>query len=209
MFSFNVQIQDYANAAINLLLSRLKNRTKLNEVIGIRVKNLVRNYVLNDDSSRHTTSSGLGAPSSNFVTKAAQAVEDATPQVDGAGVTVLLPHPWFARAFGDVTIEPKSGMYLTIPIIAGAYNQRAVGVDNLFFIKGRNSNFLAKSIKNAQGKNSLELWYLLLTSVFQPQDRTRLPDSTAIIQTALDATKFYLDQLLAAAQAKRAEGNAS
>src|SRR3990167_7687659 len=193
MISLSINIQENASDTMRLLVGKLKDRTELHEHIGRDLRNFVHNYVLEDEPNRHDTSIGLGANSSNFVTKAAQQVEVTVPEADTKGVTLLLPHPWFARAFHDVEITPKNGLYLTIPMIAGAYNRRAPDIDGLFFFKTRKGTaFLAKALSGG----GLELWYLLVTIVHQSQDRTRLPEYQAIMQLGLDSAKDYLNKLL-------------
>lgn len=114
---------------------------------------------------------------------------------DAAIVTVT--SPGISRAFGDITIKPKSGKYLTIPATAEAYNRRARTFNDLrlaFFGRGR----MALVKDDPQGGRS-EVYYWLKKSVTQKQDRTLLPPDDDFAAAAVQGIKAYLRLLRAAA----------
>jgi hypothetical protein len=194
----SINLNDQASPQVAAFASRLRSRRPLHQAIGTRVKALTRDYVIREAGLRHDTAEQLGARPSNFVSAAAESVERGTPLADNEGVSIALPHPYFARAFGDVTIAPKSGLYLTIPMIAQAYNQRAYRVQGLFFLKSKKTGkaFLAESIRAPGVKAKLKLWYSLVPSVFQRQDRSRLPTDESILSSALAGIRDYVAFLL-------------
>jgi hypothetical protein len=193
-----ITIQDTATGAVQRLLSGLTTRKKLNQFIGSSVKALVRDHVIKDSNSRHATANALGATPSGFVGKAVESVERAEPKPDEDGVTISLNHPWFARVDGPVTIVPKEKTWLTIPLVAGAYNQRAYRLQGLFFLSaGKDKAFLAK--EKEDGK--VELWYLLKKSVKQAQDRSRLPADADMMKAAKAGIESFLEFVIAARRA--------
>lgn len=193
-----IQINDHASPAVQRFVAGLQNRQPVHQAIGNRVKALIRDHTIAWAGSHHATANRLGASPSNFVAQAAESVETGTPTPDAEGVSIKLPHPHFARAFGPVNIRPKSGLYLTIPLVAAAYNQRAYRIQGLFFWKSKTGKaFLAESIGAGGGvKSKLRLWYLLVQSVLQGKDASRLPSPAAIAQAAVKAVGDYLQLLL-------------
>jgi hypothetical protein len=208
--NLTVSITDNASPVVLELQAKLRSRRGLHQAIGAGVRELVRDYTIGEAGKRHSTARGLGAEPSGFVGKAAKAVEDRRPRADADGVSILLPHPYFARAFGDVDIRPTKGRFLTIPLVAEAYNQRAYRVQGLYFYKSQAGKlFLAKGDFIGRGKKAqlvqTRLWYLLVPSVHQTQDRSRLPSDEAIIATALRGVEtFFTERLLRAQAARRA-----
>jgi hypothetical protein len=198
---YEIQIQDNATGAINRLLTGLRTRTKLNEYIGRSVLALIRNHVINDANTRHETANALGATPSGFVGKAVESAERTQPKPDNDGVTISLNHPWFARVDGPVTITPKEKLWLTIPMISGAYNQRAYRVPGLIFLKaGPDKAFLAK--EKDDGK--LEFWYVLKKSVKQAQDRSRLPDDAKFMQGVKQGVIDFVEYVVKRREAAQA-----
>lgn len=198
---YEIQIQDTATGAIGRLLAGLRTRRKLNEYIGNSVKALIRDHVINDANTRHATANALGATPSGFVGKAVESIERTEPKPDEGGVTISLNHPWFARVDGPVTITPKEKLWLTIPMIAGAYNQRAYRLKGLFFLRaGPDKAFLAK--EKDDGK--LEFWYVLKKSVKQAQDRSRLPADEKLLEGVKKGVIQFVEFVVKQREAARA-----
>lgn len=215
--TYNVQVQDAATPVLNGLMERLRSRRDLHRAMGYAAKSYILEYVLAYKNDRHKTAEKLGAEPTNFVGKAIEQLERSSTPADNEKVTIRLEHPWWARAFGAVTITPKK-TYLTIPLIAEAYGHRAPEIQGLFFwtnpVTGK--SFLAEAIRrNTSLKKGdpggLKLWYLLLNVVHQDQDRERLPPDEDITKAATIGAIEFLDQLLARRDAKlvEAEGTAT
>jgi hypothetical protein len=207
--NITVSITDNASPTVLELQRDLRSRRALHQKIGAGVRERIRDYTIGESAQRHTTSKELGAPASGFVGKAARAIESATPLADDEGVTVFLPHPYFARAFGDVDIFPTTGLYLTIPKTAQAYNQQARQVSGLFFGRSKKTGkaFLGESIRAPGVKARLVVWYSLVTSVHQTQDRSRLPSDEAIIAAAKRAIELFFQERLLRLKQSRAARN--
>ena len=192
---FSVSITDNATPALRDFIARLCARRPLHQAMGTRVKALVRDHVIDLAGKRHDTATRLGARPSGFLGKAAENVERSAPKADAEGVTISLNHPAFARAFGDVEIKPTSGKFLTIPLLAAAYNQRAYRIKDLFVIKGDKGGLLLAK-KDKAGK--LTPWYLLVSSVRQARDRSLLPSDERILDAAKKGVADYIEVLLKA-----------
>lgn len=194
-----ITLNDSASPTVRALHERLVRRGPLNRAMGNEVLNRIRDHVRGLLAGSHNTAQKLGASPSNFVGKASNSVPTQPRDVKNDGFTVRLSHPFFARAFGDVTIRPKSGLYLTIPLIASAYNQRAYRVKDLFFWRNKKTgkSFLAEGIKAGGGvKGTIRLWYLLVESVRQSRDRSRLPTDPQLVAAAHHGADLYFKQAI-------------
>lgn len=196
MGAITISVTDQVTPEINAIVGRLRNRRPMYRMIGNRVKHLVRDHLIKRSQAVRNK---LGAPSSGFWGQAAEKVATTAPVADNDSVTLSLNHPGIARAFGPVTIRPLTGLYLTIPRIAEAYNKRAYRVKGLFFIKTKKGKaFLAENTGGGSGvKGKLKIWYSLVPVVHQHQDRTILPADEQIEGAALQGVDDYLGALFA------------
>jgi hypothetical protein len=98
------------------------------------------------------------------------------------------------RAAHDVDIAPGAGkQWLTIPIHAAAYNQRAYRMAGLFFVQPKGKDFALLGRREGEGKGAGVVWmYLLKRSVHQKQDRTLLPSDAEYIAAAETGIGKYL-----------------
>jgi hypothetical protein len=194
-----VDIQDRASALINQLKAGLSQRRALNKMIGRRVQNAIRDYLIRLAGSRHDTANRLGANPSGHLAQAAEKVALPSNLTEiPEGILISLNHPGMGRAFHDVDIEPGPGKkYLTIPQVAQAYNQRAYRVSGLVFMRvgPAKQPVLAMPDKSSPGR--MTVWYSLVPSVHQKQDRTLLPTDAEITAAALDGANDYVKLLLA------------
>lgn len=192
-----VTVTNEASPALARLFAGLKNRRPLLRMMGQAVKTLVRAHLVVRSQTKRNP---FGAPSSGFWGQAAEAVGRTALATDDTSVTLALNHPGMARAFGDVDIRPRSGIYLTIPKIAEAYNRRAYRVKGLFFFKSKKGNaFLAEPTGGGSGvKSGLRIWYSLVPRVFQKQDRSILPSDAELQSAALRGADDYVEGLIAA-----------
>jgi hypothetical protein len=197
-----ITLTNEATPQVQTILAGLRDKTRMNRLVGDRVRGYTRDHLIARSMSQRNR---LGAPTSGFWRQAAEAVGRGPLAADNEGVSVSLNHPGIARAFGDVTIRPRSGLYLTIPLIVEAYNKRAYRQRGLFVWKSKKSGklFLAEGIKARGVKGKLRLWYLLVPSVMQKQDSTILPTEQEITSVALGGVRSYIELLLAAKQQQR------
>lgn len=192
--SLSLSVIDDASPLIAQLSAGLSDRTKLHEAIAERALNLTRDWLAAISRDRHDTAERLGASPSHFWQPAAEGVS-AFSDSDGASVTVR--SPGIGRAAHDVTITAQSSRFLTIPLIAEAYNQRARAIwesQHLFIPGGKEHPRRVIASRNEDG--TLKLWYALVESVTQRQDRTLLPSdeaySLACLQGARDHVGFLM-----------------
>lgn len=195
MAAISIQITDTATPGLREMTAALKNRRPMMRLIGNRVKTRVRDHLI---ARSQTVRNKLGAPSSGFWGQAAEKVARTAPVAGQDSVSLSLNHPGVARAFGPVTIRPLTGVYLTIPRIAEAYNRRAYRVKGLFFVKTKKGRaFLAESTGGGRGvKAKLKIWYSLVPVVHQKQDRTILPSDAQLESAALQGVEDYLGLIL-------------
>jgi hypothetical protein len=203
MSGIGLQI-DVRSAEVDQLVSRLldglTDLTPLNEQVGIRTTERTRNHLVAIAQTRHATATRLGAtPSGHW----GQAAEKTSFQANQEGAIISIEQPGIGRVAHDVTIEPGPGKkYLTLPAIAAAYNQRAYRISGLHvmvrFLEGER-RAVALAMDSGEGKDRVEtVWYWLVTSVTQKQDRTLLPSDEEYNLAALAGVRDFVDRLLAA-----------
>lgn len=178
-------------------LASLTDRRELHEHVGDRVEKVTKSHLVAIAQTRHATAQRLGAaPSGHW----AQAAEKTSVSADDSGATISISQPGIGRVAHDVKIVPGAGKkYLTLPAIAEAYNQRAYRVPGLRamvrWINGeRRAVALAKRGEGDQAKETV--WYWLVKSVHQKQDRTLLPSDEEYRLSALTGVRDYIDSLL-------------
>jgi|SRR5581483_8260944 len=184
------------DAQLGRFMAGLTNREPMNELVRDRARELTRNHLVAIAETRHATAERLGAqPTGHW----AQAAEKTTSEADEEGATISIEQPGIGRAAHDVTIVPGGGKkYLTIPAIAAAYGKRAVTVPDLtVLIRWKDGERRAVALIQAEGKPGAgTVWYWLVKSVFQPQDRSLLPSDEQYRLAALQGVREYVDQLL-------------
>jgi hypothetical protein len=178
----------------------IRDRAELHQQVGTRARDLTRSHLVAIAQTRHATAERLGATPSGYW---AQAAEKTTFAADAEAATVSIKQKGIGRVAHDITITPGAGKkYLTIPAIAEAYNQRAYRVAGLHamvrWINGER-RAIAMSMTQGTGKARTEtVWYWLVRSVTQLQDRTLLPSDEEYRLAALAGISDYIDSLLAA-----------
>lgn len=192
-----IEIHDRATALLNQLTERLTHRGPLNQMVGRRVQNHIRDYLIQLALTKHDTARSLGATPSGHLGKAAEkvALPEALTEIPD-GVMISLSHPGMGRAFHDVEIKPGPGKkFLTIPQIAQAYNQRAYRVEGLVAIfqgpKGVRKGLLAMP----DGQGHLTVWYTLVPSVHQKRDPSLMPTRASMSAAALAGAREYIQVL--------------
>lgn len=182
-----------ATDTVRIFVEGLRSRAGLHEAIGRQALARTRDHLINIAGTRHATAERLGAtPSGHW----AQAAEKTTMTSSGQSASISINHPGIGRVAHDVEILPTRGLYLTIPLIAGAYNQRARRVKGLFFVKPEGADHALLGKRDGEG---VEWWYLLVTSVRQRQDRTLLPSDEEYQQALRDGVLNYAEYLVSLA----------
>ena len=173
----------------------LRDTRKINMGIAKAAERLTIRHIAAEQPKRHKTAERLGA-------RPTKAINDkkVTSDYDSAGATVSIGGVAFSRVFHDVTIKPKNGRFLTIPVDAEAYGKR---VDELkregfkFFRPKKQEKHLLWA-KKPDGK--AKPMYLLVRSVTQRQDRTLLPSDAAYIKVAGDSIRNLINRELEGGQ---------
>jgi len=196
MPSLSIKITDTAKPQLAAIADGLKNKRPMLIMVGNRVRNLIRDHLIQRSLQVRNK---LGAPTSGFWAKQARNVSNQKPEVAGDTVAISLEGPGMARAFGPLTIRPKPPKkFLTIPLIAQAYNKRAYRIADLFAVVSRTTG---KGVLLRRGKNGVAVpWYALVKQVHQTQDRSILPTDPAITEAAEQGIGDYVEKLLEAKQ---------
>ena len=159
--------------------------------------------------SRHASANKLGAAPTEVIGRAAGGTK---AEQRGDGAVVVVPHPLFRRAFGAVTIAPRTARALAIPMHRDAYGRGPRTMSGLFVWKrnrkaegpdDKGAAFLARSV--GKGKNArLELMYLLHRGrILQRQDRTLLPSDEDTAAAAMKGLSARLNTILRAVAAQK------
>jgi len=146
------------------------DRTLLHDYVSRRAAETARRHVRTIAPGRHATADGLGARRTGFLERAAGSIE---PAADSKAAYLEIPRSFgLQRAFGPVLIVPRrGGKYLTIPATAEAYGRRAGEIAGLVFkILGRH-----RALVMMRGARDFQVYYWLVRSVTQPQDRLLMP----------------------------------
>jgi hypothetical protein len=192
--SLKVDVVDAVGPRLASFTQSMTNRQGLHERIADRERNLVRDYFDQLSATRHATADRLVAEPSGFWDQARDAT---TSMATEEAAVVSIAKPGIGRAGHDVPITPGPGkQYLTIPLIAEAYNKRAYTVPGLFAIRSKENPGNLTLVKE-EPDGSVTPWYALVRSVTQYQDRTILPSDQALTVEAMEGIRDYIDQLLA------------
>lgn len=198
--SLFINVEEHVSARVGALVAGLTGtgRKHLHELIGSKARVLTQDHLREIARTRHDTANRLGAkPTGHW----AQGTDKTRVKSDAEGVTVSIFQPGIGRAAHDVDIYPGPGKkFLTIPVRAEAYGQRAYRMPDLFVFKSRTTGdlFLAK---RQDDRSKLVLYYLLVPSAHQKQDRTLLPTAKQYTHASLEGVRDYVDLLLRASTA--------
>lgn len=216
--NFFVSIRDAATPKARKMIDSFTpaGLVRLHQRVGHRLVNLVRDYFLLLQGTRHATSERLGAQPTNYWGKAAESVaQPENMSADQDAAHVLIAAPGISRALGDIDIYPGEGkQYLTIPIAAESYGNRILmGEDTPrfehgFFFTSKKGNLIYAQ-KQGKGKDAvIHPLYLLLPSVHQSQDRTLLPSDDAITGATQEVLQDTFKELASDVSGQIAERSA-
>ena len=197
--SYDVVVtSDEITPCLNRVSAGLKDRTRLNEMIGGQAQVLTRNHLIDLAASRHDSANRLGATPTGHLARAAESVAG-TSDAEAAVVTVT--SPGIARAFHALDIVPVNAKLLTIPASPLSYGKRASEVERQigelrFAVLGGHPSLVAGKDDN------LTVLFWLASSVHIPQDRTLLPSDEQYLYAAESASRFYLNALVQVEQSE-------
>ncbi len=161
----------------------------LTRVASDRTFELIRRHLRSDVANRHKTANRLNAtPTGHWANPTGYT--HLAEQGNAAEITIS--RPGIARAVRDVTIRPKRGRAITIPMHALAYGRRPAEFEQntgkaLFRPKG--SRILATTDKSGK----ITPMYLLSGAAFQKQDPTLLPGDDTVTRALHDALKIEIE----------------
>lgn len=150
----------------------------------------VREHLDQMSPSRHRTADRLGATHTKHLEYASGRVS--ADGADAAGFRVLIREtPALVRAFGEVTVRPKRGKWLTIPIHRDAYGKRVrdLKAEGRVLFRPGKARILAES---AEGGKGLRPMYALCREVRLPKDAGLLPTAGELAQRAAEAAEDFL-----------------
>lgn len=207
-----IQVRDqHLEAQLARFVAGLEDRSGLHARIGEQGQFLVATHLR--ALNRHETATGLGATPSGFWERAAHATSFAS---DDRGAVISIDSPGMARAVRDITITPTAGRkFLTIPVIAEAYNKRAYRVRGLVAIvsgdkgvlmmpqKGTGTTYKTRRYSGPDKFTTHEktggrfgtVWFVLVRTVHQKQDRGLLPSDEEFIIATQKGVSIYSDDL--------------
>ena len=198
--TLNIDVTDGISPMINRVKAGLVDRSRLHGKIANDVHALLLRFFTRIALTKHATATALGAKPTGHFEKPENYI---TEQSDANAATLTIAKAGIGRATHDVTIKPGAGKkFLTIPLTAEAYGQRAYRMNNTFFLRSKAGKlFIARQNSGARG-GSLVLLYLLVRSVFQKKDETLLPPMERIRKVAQLAAESYVDALVASGGAR-------
>lgn len=201
------QVEYKPTPVLDRLIRRLSDagRAELAAAGAAEAARNTQKYLRGLAASRHATAGKLGAAPTQVIGRAAAgtvAREDC----------VVVPHPLFKRAFGAVTIAPRTARALAIPMHRDAYGRGPRTMSGLFVWKrnrkaegpdDKGAAFLARSV--GKGKNArLELMYLLHRGrILQRQDRSLLPSDEETAAAAMKGISTRLNSIIRAVTAQK------
>jgi len=164
--------------SLNSFLDCLKpgGRKSLFSVAANALKIEVQSHIRRDAPRRHVWADKLGGKKTNHLTKGAARVSFAADENHGE---VTIPIAGIGRAFHDVTITPRNGTSLTIPIEGPAYGHRVAELRRMGWAIFRPHGQDALWGSHDADDDPMPL-YLLRKRVTQRQDRTLLPSDQTI-----------------------------
>lgn len=196
-----IEVRDAGvDALLDKFMAGLTDLQPLNEQVGLRGSELTRNHLVAIAQTRHATANRLGAvPTGHW----AQAAEKTSFAADQEGAIISIDQPGIGRVAHDVTIVPEPpSKYLTLPAIAEAYGQRARRIPDLTllirFVDGRRRAVALARVTGKGQEKTETVFYWLVESVTQRQDRTLLPSDEEYRLATLAGCRDFVDRLLAA-----------
>ena len=182
-----------ADASVQAIRNALANRGQLHNKMALGVRDVTRQYLIQDDS--HATAQKLGASPTGFRAKFGGEQGGIEAQGDASQGTMRIPrHSGLGRAFRDFNIVWNGVKRLTIPACAATYGKSArddfpEGVLKYGVIQGRYPALVWASDPTRPA-------YWLVKKVHQSQDRSLLPSDADWRATAQRSAYNFLRELV-------------
>jgi len=183
--SLNVATGAEATPVLNALSGMLTNRTDLHDYLATDAEAMTRDWIREAAKSRHTTAEALGASPTNYLSQVADLVAG---YGDESQATVDIFGAIFRRVEGPVTVRPKRAKYLTIPVDAESYGQRARDFSDLKFKVDKDGR---KFLARVDGTEIKPLFALVKKATL-PQDAGLLPSLAHYEHTAESTARAYV-----------------
>ena len=190
----DITIDDKATESINALMAALspENRADMMQVAGQASLVSMQEYYgdfntkggwLNKSLPTH----GAGRKSTGFGNTITEGWN--VSGADASGFTLNNGAPWLSHKISGGTIRPKSGKYLTIPLVPEAHGVRARDYPGKTFFAGR-------AIMEKMPSGESRPVYALMTSVTQKQTKGALAPEDVYLEPALDSIQEQLKDAL-------------
>jgi len=177
---------------IDILARVLQNRGGMHARMAVETTHFIQDYLL--ATPRHNTARRLGANPTGFRSKNAASLQATSDATEAA---VLIPRrTGLGRAFSDILLVPGSGKtYLTIPADPRTYGKvvRDFPEGTFKFAILHSHRPFPVLLFVSDGKVA----YWLRRKVLQKQDRSLLPSTDAMRETARRAAVAHLTSALA------------
>ena len=195
----SLEVQEKLGPALSRIAAGLEGaeRVRVSRAMGSAVRLLLVGHFTTLAGSRHTTAQRLGATPTGYLESLAENFDQTTTvAVDEGGVSLTMRHPAISRALRDITITPKNGQFLTIPLNALAYGRRVGEFEKFRLVrKGEGGGSAEKKAAPAPFDNSIPAW-LLVRSVTQRRDPSLLPAFDEINTAAAHGAASEIKALL-------------
>ena len=174
-------------------------RKRLDGAAAKSVAALVQRHLARLGGERHATAEKFGVTPTNIIRRTA---ENVSVRQDDNTTAVVVPHRMFRRAFGDVTIAPRTAKALAIPVAGEAYDKAPRSFAELF-VWSRKRKTDGQDDKGAaflarRKGDALQLMYLLRKGrIEQKQDRSLLPGDDEMAKAAKSGISAEIRRILA------------
>ena len=190
----DITIDDKATESINALMAALspENRADMMRVAGQASLVSMQEYYgdfntkggwLNKSLPTH----GAGRKSTGFGNTITEGWN--MSGADASGFTLNNGAPWLSHKISGGTIRPKSGKYLTIPLVPEAHGVRARDYPGKTFFAGR-------AIMEKMPSGESRPVYALMTSITQKPTKGALAPEDVYLEPALDSIQEQLKDAL-------------
>lgn len=188
MISFFLKIEGSDQAAA--AAAALRRPQEMHQTMAGATEGFLKEFGRQTTPEKHATAWRLGGRETGHLSDAYEAVEST---YDAGAVHIWLPRTTRLRAaFGEYTARPGPDKnFLTIPLSAEAYGQRAPEMEGLVFVrpKGAKNPLLVRPLDGG----ALEAHFLLVTGATIPE----APDLIPFEDLADEAVDAALDHIMA------------
>ena len=200
-----VNVTITGNTVIPRLIAALgpEGRRALHAVAAEDLANWIQSHIRAYAAGKHATARAFGARPTGHYERGLAAISTSAT-ADGGSVTV--PIPGLNRAWGDITIAPRRGRSLTVPLRSGGPEVYGRTVGELRALGW--SFFARKGVlfgtRGEGGRRETRPMFVLKTLVVQRQDPSLLPSQDETARRAATAMVKYVVDVVERARKGRA-----